>query len=125
MRFFFIGILLSSNLLASEWANLSEGNLYKLNQNFQLRQIGIRSGSLLDFSKSESYTLKKIVPLDAPLPATVFIFKHNNCPGLQNKAAFEHVKIEASGVVVGVTFGKCELNVFIEPQDYNSISFFE
>ncbi len=125
MRLFLIGMLLSFNLFAGEWADLEEGTNYKLTQNFQLPQTGERSGSILDFSKGESFTLKEIMPLPIGFPLTAFIFRHNNCPGPAIKADVELVTVEATGVVVGAALDECELSVYVEGQDYYSTSLFE
>jgi hypothetical protein len=125
MRLFLIGILLSFNLFAGEWADLEEGTAYKLTQNFQLPQAGERSGSILDFSKGDSFTLKEIMPLPIGFPLTAFIFKHNNCPGPQIKADVELVTVESTGVVVGAALEECELSVYVEGKDYYSTSLFE
>lgn len=125
MRLFLIGMLLSFNLFAGEWADLEEGTNYKLTQNFQLPQTGERSGSILDFSKGDSFTLKEIMPLPIGFPLTAFIFRHNNCPGTAIKADVELVTVEATGVVVGAALDECELSVYVEGQDYYSTSLFE
>ena len=126
MRLFLIGMLISFNLFAaSQWADLEEGSTYKLTQNFQLPQTGERSGSILDFSKGETYTLIEIMPLPIGFPLTSFIFKHNNCPGPQIKADVELVTVEENGVVVGAALDECELSVYVEGQDYYSSSLFE
>ena len=126
MRLFLIGILISFNLFAAtEGADVCEGTTYKLTQNFQLPQTGERSGSILDFSKGESFTLQEIMPLPIGFPLIAYIFKYNNCPGYQIEADVELVTVESSGVVVGAALDKCELTVYVEGQDYYSSSLFE
>ncbi len=125
MRIFLIGIIISFNIFAASWSDLEEGANYKLTQDFQLTQVGERSGSMLDFIKGESYTLKEIMPLPIGFPLTAFIFRHNNCPGTALKTDVDLVTVNDSGVIVGAILEECELSVYVEGKDYYTNSLFE
>lgn len=125
MRIFLIGIIISFNIFAANWSDLEDGSRYTLNQTFQLPQIGERSGSLLDFMKGETFTLKEIMPLPIGFPVFAYIFKYDNCPGTALKTDLELVMVKDSSVEVGAQMEECELSVFVEGKDYYSQSLFE
>ncbi len=125
MRIFLIGMIISLNVFAAQWADLEEGTTYTLGQTFQLPQLGERSVSSLDFMKGEKFTLKEIMPLPIGFPVTAFIFNYNNCPGSSLKTDLELVTVEGNGVIVGAAMEECELSVYVEGQDYYTNSLFE
>lgn len=125
MRIFLIGIIICFNGLAGTWSDLEQGVNYKLTQDFQLTQVGERSGSMLDFIKGESYSLKEIMNLPIGFPLTAFIFRHNNCPGMALKTDVDLVTLKDSGVIVGAILEDCELSVYVEGKDYYTNSLFE
>lgn len=127
MRIFLLFCLISFNAYSAGtiWSEMDVGKTYKLTQNFQLPTNGERSGSILDFSKGDSFTLKEIMPLPIGFPLTSFIYRYNNCPGSQLKTDVELVTVEANGVVVGAILDECELSVYVEGRDYYTQSLFE
>ena len=130
MRLFLIFCLISFNAFSAipaglSWSDLEEGKTYQLTQNFQLPQNGERSGSILDFSKGDSFTLKEIMPLPIGFPLTSFIFAHKNCPGVELETEVELVTVEENGVVVGAILDECELSIYVEGKDYYTNGLFE
>src|ERR1700741_1696016 len=127
MRLFLALCLVSFSALAANWSDLDEGKTYKLSKSFQLPQSE-RSGSMLDFSKGESLTLREIMPLGIPgVELTLFIFNYNNCPGTAMTTEMEIVPVEGSTplVEVGAKVESCEVNLYIETKDFYNKSVFE
>lgn len=127
MRLFLALFLVSFSALAANWSDLEEAKTYKLSQSFQLPQMD-RSGSLLDFLKGESLTLKEVMALGLPgVDVTLFVFNYNNCPGPAMTTDMEIVPVEGSTplVEVGAKVESCEVNLYIETKDFYNKSLFE
>jgi hypothetical protein len=126
MRLFLGLCLLSFQLQAVSWNDLEISNQYKINQQLQLRQIE-RSGSMLEISAQESFSLKEVIGLDM-INVSLYRLQYKNCPGPAMKTEMEIIAVKNTAPVVEVGAQlelECMLEIFIENKDTLTESFFE
>ena len=125
MRLFIGLLLISFNLLASDWSDLEEKQKYILTQSFQLPQLE-RSGSFMEFTVGDEAVLSEIIGLDT-INVVLFKFNYINCPGPEMKTDMEIIPVKNTSPVVeiGAQLENCTLEIFIENKDLMSNSFFE
>lgn len=125
MRLFILLFLVSFQAFAANWSDLDVKKTYKLGQDFQLPQTE-RSGSLLDFSKGEKVVLKEIIPIAiSGYSVILFQFDYKACPGRAMTTSMELVKVLGTSAEIAVYLENCELNVYVDPNDFYSKSLFE
>jgi hypothetical protein len=126
MRLFLGLCLLSFQLQAVSWNDLEISNQYKINQQLQLRQIE-RSGSMLEISAQESFSLKEVIGLDM-INVSLYRLQYKNCPGPAMKTEMEIIAVKNTAPVVEVGAQleeNCMLEIFIENRDLMTDSLFE
>lgn len=125
MRLFIGLILVSFNLFAADWNDLTTQEKYTLTQSFQLPQTE-RSSSLIDIMQGDEVVLNEVIGLDM-IKVTLFKFNYLNCPGMDLKTEMEIIAVNNSPrmVEVGALLEKCSLEIYIENRDLMSNSFFE
>jgi hypothetical protein len=125
MRLFIGLLLISFNLLASDWSDLEEKQKYILTQSFQLPQLE-RSGSFMEFTVGDEAVLSEIIGLDT-INVVLFKFNYINCPGPEMKTDMEIIPVKNTSPVVevGAQLENCSLEIFIETKDLMRASFFE
>ena len=125
MRLFIGLLLISFNLLASDWTDLEEKQKYILTQSFQLPQLE-RSGSFMEFTVGDEAVLSEIIGLDT-INVVLFKFNYINCPGPEMKTDMEIIPVKNTSPVVevGAQLENCSLEIFIETKDLMRASFFE
>ena len=125
MRLFIGLLLISFNLLASDWSDLEEKQKYILTQSFQLPQLE-RSGSFMEFTAGDEAVLSEIIGLDT-INVVLFKFNYINCPGPEMKTDMEIIPVKNTSPVVevGAQLENCSLEIFIETKDLMRASFFE
>ena len=125
MRLFIGLLLISFNLLASDWSDLEEKQKYILTQSFQLPQLE-RSGSFMEFTVGDEAVLSEIIGLDT-INVVLFKFNYKKCPGPEMKTEMEIIPVKNTSPVVevGAQLENCSLEIFIETKDLMTASFFE
>ena len=126
MRLFLGLCLLSFQLQAVSWNDLEISNQYKINQQLQLRQIE-RSGSMLEISAQESFSLKEVIGLDM-INVVLYRLNYKNCPGADLKTEMEIIPVKKTTPVVEVGAQieeNCMLEIFLETKDLRTESLFE
>ena len=125
MRLFIGLLLISFNLLASDWSDLEEKQKYILTQSFQLPQLE-RSGSFMEFTVGDEAVLSEIIGLDT-INVVLFKFNYKKCPGPEMKTEMEIIPVKNTSPVVevGAQLENCSLEIFIETKDLMMASFFE
>lgn len=125
MRLFIGLLLISFNLLASDWTDLEEKQKYILTQSFQLPQLE-RSGSFMEFTAGDEVVLSEIIGLDT-INVVLFKFNYKKCPGPEMKTEMEIIPVKNTSPVVevGAQLENCSLEIFIETKDLMTASFFE
>jgi hypothetical protein len=125
MRLFIGLLLISFNLLASDWSDLEEKQKYILTQSFQLPQLE-RSGSFMEFTAGDEVVLSEIIGLDT-INVVLFKFNYKKCPGPEMKTEMEIIPVKNTSPVVevGAQLENCSLEIFIETKDLMTASFFE
>ncbi len=125
MRLFIGLLLISFNLLASDWTDLEEKQKYILTQSFQLPQLE-RSGSFMEFTAGDEVVLSEIIGLDT-INVVLFKFNYKKCPGPEMKTEMEIIPVKNTSPVVevGAQLENCSLEIFIETKDLMRASFFE
>ena len=125
MRLFIGLLLISFNLLASDWSDLEEKQKYILTQSFQLPQLE-RSGSFMEFTVGDEAVLSEIIGLDT-INVVLFKFNYKKCPGPEMKTEMEIIPVKNTSPVVevGAQLENCSLEIFIETKDLMRASFFE
>ena len=125
MRLFIGLLLISFNLLASDWTDLEEKQKYILTQSFQLPQLE-RSGSFMEFTAGDEVVLSESIGLDT-INVVLFKFNYKKCPGPEMKTEMEIIPVKNTSPVVevGAQLENCSLEIFIETKDLMRASFFE
>jgi hypothetical protein len=110
---------------ARTWLNLQESKSYQLTQNIALPQSE-RSGSLLNFSQNDVFSLKALERSSDNL--LVYTFEQQICSGSQMRTSLEIIPVQETSpmIEIGAQFIEdCELKIFISDQDLHSTSIFK
>lgn len=118
-------LLLSGNLLATSWNELTINRTYKVTQPFQLRQIE-RSQALLDINAGDKVYLSGISHMG--MGVSLYTFDYLNCPGNMMATLMEIIPVQESSPVVEIGAQLkiyCRLEIYIETRNFWSQSIFK